>query len=84
MKHQGLRCDMVAGMAKMVASEMSAEVCLAAVRVHGGYGYVSDFPVERLYREAPIYIVTEGTNEIQKLVIAKRLLAGDAETIGLV
>ncbi|RZL87723.1 MAG: acyl-CoA dehydrogenase [Variovorax sp.] len=82
-KHRGLRCDMVAGMAKLVASEMSAEVCLAAVRVHGGYGYVSEFPVERLYREAPMYIVTEGTNEIQKMVIAKRLLAGDAESIGL-
>jgi alkylation response protein AidB-like acyl-CoA dehydrogenase len=83
-KHRGQRCDMIAGMAKMVASEMSAEVCLAAVRVHGGYGYVSEFPVERLYREAPIYIVTEGTNEIQKMVIAKRLLAGDAAALGLV
>lgn len=83
-KHQGLRCDMVAGMAKLIASEMSAEVCLAAVRVHGGYGYVSEFPVERLYREAPMYIVTEGTNEIQKMIIAKRLLAGDAATVGLI
>lgn len=82
-KHQGQRCDMVAGMAKLVASEMSAEVSLAAVRVHGGYGYVSEFPVERLYREAPIYIVTEGTNEIQKMIIAKRLLAGDAAPLGL-
>ena len=82
-KHSGQRCDMLAGMAKMVASEMGAEVSLAAVRVHGGYGYVSEFPVERYFREAPIYIVTEGTNEIQKMVIAKRLLAGDGATLGL-
>lgn len=82
-KQQGRRCDMIAGMAKLIASEMSAEVSLAAVRVHGGYGYVSEFPVERLYREAPIYIVTEGTNEIQKLVIARRLLAGDGALCGL-
>ena len=83
-KHTGQRCDMLAGMAKLVASEMGAEVALSAVRVHGGYGYVSEFPVERYFREAPIYIVTEGTNEIQKMVIAKRLLAGDAEALGLV
>lgn len=82
-KHSGQRCDMLAGMAKMVASEMGAEVCLSAVRVHGGYGYVSEFPVERYFREAPIYIVTEGTNEIQKMVIAKRLLAGDGAGLGL-
>ena len=82
-KHKGLRCDMIAGMAKMVASEMSAEVTLAAVRVHGGYGYVSGFSAERLYREAPMYIVTEGTNEIQKMVIAKRLLAGDGAALGI-
>lgn len=82
-KHLGQRCDMIAGMAKMVASEMSAEVSLGAVRVYGGYGYVSEFPAERLYREAPIYIVTEGTNEIQKSIIARRLLAGDAAALGL-
>lgn len=82
-KHSGQRCDMLAGMAKMIASEMAAEVCMSAVRVHGGYGYVSEFPVERYFREAPIYIVTEGTNEIQKMVIAKRLLAGDGAALGL-
>lgn len=73
-KQSGARADLLAGMAKLFASEAAVEVTYDAVRVHGGYGYVADFPVERMYREAPIYVVTEGTNEIQKVVIARRLL----------
>ncbi len=68
------RADMVSAMAKLFASEMALEVATSALRVHGGYGYVRGYAVERLFREAPLYIVGEGTNEIQKLVIARRLL----------
>lgn len=82
-KETGQRADMIAGMAKMFASEVCAEVALTCVRVHGGYGYVSDFPAERYYREAAYYVVVEGTNEIQKMIIARRLLAGDGEAIGI-
>lgn len=77
-KEQGGRADMISGMAKMFASESCMEITRDAMRVHGGYGYVGDFPVERMYREAPLYVLTEGTNEIQRGIIAKRLLAGDA------
>lgn len=77
-KDQGGRADMISGMAKMFASESCMEITRDAMRVHGGYGYVGDFPVERMYREAPLYVLTEGTNEIQRGIIAKRLLAGDA------
>ena len=61
-------------MAKLFASEMCGEVTLDAMRIHGGYGYIKDFDVERYYRDAPLMIIGEGTNEIQKLVIARRLL----------
>ena len=74
LKDRGERVDLEAGMAKLFASEMCAEVALDAMRIHGGYGYVKDFPVERYYRDAPLMIIGEGTNEIQKLVIARRLL----------
>ncbi|MBM3926133.1 MAG: acyl-CoA dehydrogenase [SAR202 cluster bacterium] len=73
-KDQGLRADLEAGMAKLFASEVCGEVTLEALRIHGGYGYVKDYPVERYYREAPLMIIGEGTNEIQKLVIARELL----------
>lgn len=82
-KQGGQRADMISGMAKLFAGETCAKVALDCVRIHGGSGFVSDFPAERYYREAPYFIVTEGTNEIQKLIIAKRMLAGDAEAIGL-
>lgn len=82
-KMQGQRCDMVAGMAKLFAGEVCAEVALNCVRIHGGSGFVADFPAERYYREAPYFILTEGSNEIQKTVIARRLLKGDAQSIGL-
>jgi alkylation response protein AidB-like acyl-CoA dehydrogenase len=66
--------DLEAGMAKLFASEVCGEVTLEALRIHGGYGYVKDYPVERYYRDAPLMIIGEGTNEIQKLVIARELL----------
>ena len=61
-------------MAKFFASEMCREVAVSALRIHGGYGYSKEFPVERYYRDAPLMIIGEGTNEIQRLVIARRLL----------
>ena len=73
-KDAGQRVDLEAGMAKLFASEMCGEVTLDALRIHGGYGYIKDFDVERYYRDAPLMIIGEGTNEIQKLVIARRLL----------
>ena len=73
-KDLGERVDLEAGMAKLFASEMCGEVTMEAMRIHGGYGYIKDYAVERYYRDAPLMIIGEGTNEIQKLVIAKRLL----------
>ncbi|BBZ31234.1 isovaleryl-CoA dehydrogenase (plasmid) [Mycolicibacterium madagascariense] len=70
----GERCDMEAGMAKLFASEAAMEVALDAVRVHGGYGYSTEYDVERYFRDAPLMIVGEGTNEILKGVIAKQLV----------
>ena len=70
----GERIDLEAGMAKLFASEVCGEVTLEAMRVHGGYGYIKDYPVERYYRDAPLMIIGEGTNEIQRLIIARRLL----------
>ena len=70
----GQRVDLEAGMAKLFASEICGEITLEAMRIHGGYGYIKEYPVERYYRDAPLMIIGEGTNEIQKLVIAKRLL----------
>jgi alkylation response protein AidB-like acyl-CoA dehydrogenase len=71
----GLRCDVEAGMAKLFASETALELATEAMRIHGGVGYTTEFPVERLYRDAPLMIIGEGTNEIQRLVIARGLLA---------
>ena len=71
----GERCDMEAGMAKLFASEVAMEVALNAVRIHGGYGYSTEFDVERYFRDAPLMIVGEGTNEIQRNVIAAQLVA---------
>ncbi|HYC21074.1 MAG TPA: acyl-CoA dehydrogenase family protein [Candidatus Bathyarchaeia archaeon] len=74
-KDRGERSDVEAGMAKLFASEICHEVALEAMRIHGGYGYSQEFPVERYYRDAPLMIIGEGTNEIQRLVIARGLLA---------
>ncbi len=71
----GARCDMEAGMAKLFASEVAMEVALSAMRIHGGYGYSTEFDVERYFRDAPLMIVGEGTNEIQRNVIAAQLVA---------
>jgi len=71
----GERCDMEAGMAKLFASEAAAEITLDAIRVHGGYGYSTEFDVERYFRDAPLMIVGEGTNEIQRGVITAQLIA---------
>ena len=70
----GRRADMEAGMAKLFASEMAMQVALDAVRIHGGYGYSTEFDVERYFRDAPLMIVGEGTNEIQRNVIAAQLV----------
>ena len=74
-KAKGLRCDVEAGMAKLFASETALELSMEAMRIHGGVGYTTEFPVERLYRDAPLMVIGEGTNEIQRLVIARGLLA---------
>jgi alkylation response protein AidB-like acyl-CoA dehydrogenase len=71
----GERADMEAGMAKLFASEVAMEIALNAVRIHGGYGYSTEFDVERYFRDAPLMIVGEGTNEIQRNVIATQLVA---------
>ncbi len=73
-KDRGERCDLEAGMAKLFASETCATVTMNAMRIHGGYGYSKEFPVERYYRDAPLMIIGEGTSEIQRLVIAKNLM----------
>ncbi len=74
-KDRGERCDLEAGMAKLFASETCYEVTMEAMRIHGGVGYIKDYTVERYYRDAPLMIIGEGTNEIQRLVIARNLLA---------
>jgi alkylation response protein AidB-like acyl-CoA dehydrogenase len=72
----GRRIDLEAGMAKVVASEAAAECALSAMQIHGGYGYSKEFVVERLYRDAPLMVIGEGTNDIQRLVIARALVNG--------
>jgi alkylation response protein AidB-like acyl-CoA dehydrogenase len=70
----GQRADLEAGMAKLFASETAMKVALDAIRVHGGYGYSTEFDVERYFRDAPLMIVGEGTNEIQRNVIVRQLI----------
>jgi alkylation response protein AidB-like acyl-CoA dehydrogenase len=72
---RGERCDMEAGMAKLFASETAVTVSLEAMRIHGGYGYSKEFTVERLYRDAPLLVIGEGTNELQRIIIARQLIA---------
>jgi alkylation response protein AidB-like acyl-CoA dehydrogenase len=81
-KSAGLRCDVEAGMAKLFASETAFELATEAMRIHGGMGYTTDLPVERYLRDAPLMLIGEGTNEIQRLVIARgilRRLRGEAD-----
>jgi alkylation response protein AidB-like acyl-CoA dehydrogenase len=74
LKDSGSRIDLEAGMAKLYGSKICGEVTMDAMRIHGGYGFVKDLPIERYYRDAPLMIIGEGTNEIQRLVIARNLL----------
>jgi butyryl-CoA dehydrogenase len=74
-KEAGERCDVEAGMAKLFASEAAFEIATDAMRIHGGVGYTTELPIERYYRDAPLMIIGEGTNEIQRLVIARGLLS---------
>jgi alkylation response protein AidB-like acyl-CoA dehydrogenase len=71
----GERCDLEAGMAKYFASEAAFENAHEALRIHGGYGYSKEFAVERLYRDAPLLCIGEGTNEMQRIIIARQLIA---------
>ena len=71
---RGLRCDLEAGMAKLFASEAAIQVSLEAMRIHGAYGYSKEFLVERLYRDAPLLVIGEGTNELQRIIIARQLV----------
>jgi alkylation response protein AidB-like acyl-CoA dehydrogenase len=73
-KDAGERADLEAGMAKLFATECAQEVVMEAMRIYGGYGYSVEYPIERLYRDTPLLVIGEGTNEIQRLVIARRLL----------
>jgi len=70
----GRRCDMEAGMAKYFATEAAVENALEAMRIHGGYGYSTEYPIERLYRDAPLLCIGEGTNEMQRIIIARQLI----------
>ena len=71
---RGERCDMEAGMAKYFASEAALENSIESLRIHGGYGYSTEFDIERLYRDSPLMCIGEGTNEMQRIIIAKQLI----------
>ena len=71
---RGERCDMEAGMAKYFSSEAALENSIELLRIHGGYGYSKEFDIERLYRDAPLMCIGEGTNEMQRIIIAKQLI----------
>lgn len=71
---RGERCDMEAGMAKLFATEAAVTNSMESMRVHGGYGYSKEFPVERFYRDAPLLTIGEGTNELQRIIIARQLI----------
>jgi len=72
---RGERCDMEVGMAKYFASEAAMENSIESMRIHGGYGYSKEYHVERYFRDAPLMCIGEGTNEIQRIIIAKQLIA---------
>ena len=75
MKDAGERSDVEAGMAKLFASETGKEVVEDSFRIHGGYGYSKEYEIERLYRDAPLLLIGEGTSEIQRMVIGRKLVA---------
>jgi len=74
LKDAGLPCLKEAAMAKLFASEMAEKICSAAIQIHGGYGYVNDFPVERIYRDVRVCQIYEGTSDIQKILIGRALM----------
>ena len=74
LKDAGERADLEAGMAKLFASETGKEVVEDSFRIHGGYGYSKEYEIERLYREAPMLLIGEGTADIQRMIIGRRLL----------
>lgn len=76
LKISGVRCVKEASMAKLFAAQMSERVCSAALKLHGGYGFLNDFPLEKLYRDAMVFQLYDGTNEIQKILISRELAAG--------
>ena len=78
LRDAGQPCLAEAAMAKLYASEMAEEVCSDAIQVHGGYGYLQDFPVERIYRDVRVTKIYEGTSDIQKLIIGRDIVAGNA------
>jgi len=75
LKEQGRHYNKEAAMAKMFATEMAERVCRNAIQIHGGYGYSSEYPIERIYRDARLMTIGEGTSEIQRMVIARHVLA---------
>jgi len=79
LKERGAQFTREASMAKLFASEMSNRVCDKAVQIHGGYGYIDEFPVERYFRDARVQTLYEGTSEIQRVVIAREVLKGDLQ-----
>ena len=76
LKDAGVRCVKEASMSKLFAAPMCERVCSAAIQIHGGYGFVRDYPVEKLYRDARVFQIYDGTNEVQKILIARELAAG--------
>jgi butyryl-CoA dehydrogenase len=76
LKQAGERCIKEASMAKLFAAPMCERVCSAAIQVHGGYGFVADYPVEKYYRDARVFQIYDGTNEVQKILISRELIAG--------
>ncbi len=76
LKERHARCIKEASMSKLFASQMCERVCSAAIQIHGGYGFINDYPVEKFYRDARVFQIYDGTNEVQKMLISRELLAG--------
>ena len=76
LKQVGARCIKEASMSKLFASQMAEKVCSAAIQIHGGYGFIQDFPVEKYYRDARVFQIYDGTSEVQKILISRELVAG--------
>ncbi|HUJ74656.1 MAG TPA: acyl-CoA dehydrogenase family protein, partial [bacterium] len=76
LKQARAHCIKESSMSKLYASQMCERVCSAAIQIHGGYGFVKDYPVEKLYRDARVFQIYDGTNEVQKMLIARELAAG--------